>query len=75
MPGDSFAVHLLSRKRWKESLQRNAGYGPLFENGTGNILCRFALRILSDLNLKAASIRPVLDGFGFLDLHLKVEPA
>jgi hypothetical protein len=38
-------------------------------------LGRFALRILSDLELKAASIRPVLDSFGFLDLHLKVEPA
>ncbi len=37
-------------------------------------LGRFSLRILSDLGLKATAIRPVLDSFGFMDLHLKVEP-
>jgi hypothetical protein len=37
-------------------------------------LGRFSQRILSDLGLKAASIRPVLDSFGFMDLYLKVEP-
>jgi hypothetical protein len=36
-------------------------------------LGRFGLRILTSLSLKVASILPVLDGFGFLDLHLIVE--
>jgi hypothetical protein len=37
-------------------------------------LGRFGLRILTSLGLKAASIRPILDGYGFMDLHLIVEP-
>ncbi len=36
-------------------------------------LWRFGLSILKSLDLKAGPVRPALDGFGFLDLHLTVE--